>query len=33
MGREEEYTKIMGGAMSISFISASIRSVAAGFLA
>jgi len=32
MGREEEYTKFMGGAMSISFISASIGAVAAGFL-
>ncbi len=32
MGREEEYTKIMGGVMSVSFISASIGSVAAGFL-
>lgn len=33
MGREEEYTKIMGVGMSVSFISASIGSVAAGFLA
>ncbi|MBU7031847.1 MAG: MFS transporter [Theionarchaea archaeon] len=32
MGREEDYTKIMGGAMSVSFISASIGSVAAGIL-
>jgi len=32
LGREEEYTKIMGGALSVSFISASIGSVAAGIL-